>query len=82
MGILYQIMGNDGRGDWKEFREGPKKNQAVAAEDVRRVAQTYLTVENRGVATYTRKGGAAPARALRAGASARGRARERGEVTR
>ena len=55
MGILYQIMGNDGRGDWKEFSEGPKKIQTVTAADVRRVAQTYLTKENRGVATYTRK---------------------------
>jgi predicted Zn-dependent peptidase len=61
MGILYNIMGNDGRGDWREFREGPKKIQAVTAEDVRRVAETYLTKENRGVATYTRKGGV-PAR--------------------
>ncbi len=61
MGILYQIMGNDGRGDWKEFSEGPKKIQTVTAADVRRVAQTYLTKENRGVATYTRKAGAAAA---------------------
>jgi predicted Zn-dependent peptidase len=67
MGILYSLMGNDGRGDWKEFREGPKKIQAVTAEDVRRVAQTYLTKENRGVATYTRKGGAAPRRPGRPG---------------
>jgi predicted Zn-dependent peptidase len=67
MGILYNIMGNDGRGDWREFREGPKKIQAVTAEDVRRVAETYLTKENRGVATYTRKGGAAPRRPGRPG---------------
>lgn len=59
MGILYQLMGNEGRGDWKEFNGGPKKVQAVTSEDVRRVAQTYLTKENRGVATYTRKAGAA-----------------------
>ena len=37
MGILFQLMGNEGRGDWKEFSEGPKKIQAVTAEDVRRV---------------------------------------------
>ena len=59
--ILLQLMGNEGRGDWKEFNEGPKKIQAVTAEDVRRVAQTYLTKENRGVATYTRKAGATTA---------------------
>jgi predicted Zn-dependent peptidase len=59
--ILLQLMGNEGRGDWKEFNEGPKKIQAVTAEEVRRVAQTYLTKENRGVATYTRKAGAAAA---------------------
>jgi hypothetical protein len=57
--ILLQLMSNEGRGDWKEFLEGPKKIQAVTAEDVRRVAQTYLTKENRGVATYTRKAGPA-----------------------
>ena len=60
MGILYQLLGNDGRGDWREFRDGPKRIQAVTAEDVRRVARTYLTKENRGVATYTRKGGTPP----------------------
>ncbi len=59
--ILLQLMGNEGRGDWREFNGGPKKIQAVTAEDVRRVAQTYLTKENRGVATYTRKAGAATA---------------------
>ncbi len=59
--ILLQLMGNEGRGDWKEFNDGPKRIQAVTAEDVRRVAQTYLTKENRGVATYTRKPGAAAA---------------------
>ncbi len=58
--ILLQLMGNEGRGDWREFNEGPKKIQSVTAEDVRRVARTYFTKENRGVATYTRKAGAAP----------------------
>ena len=61
MGILYQLMGNEGRGDWKEFNEGPKRVQAVTSEDVRRVARTYLTKENRGVATYTRRAAAAGA---------------------
>jgi predicted Zn-dependent peptidase len=59
--ILGQLMGNEGRGDWKEFNAGPKKIQAVTAEDVRRVVETYLTKENRGVATYTRKAASAGA---------------------
>ena len=67
MGILYNLMGNEGRGDWKEFRDGPKKIQSVTADDVRRVARTYLTKENRGVATYVRKGGAPPRRPGRPG---------------
>ena len=75
-----QLIVNDGHGDWREIREGPKKIQAVTAEDVRRVAQTYLTKENRGVATYTRKGGAAPRRPGRPGGpppGPRGRPRRR-----
>ncbi|HEX7580965.1 MAG TPA: pitrilysin family protein, partial [Thermoanaerobaculia bacterium] len=58
MAILIQVLLNDGLGDWREINEGPKRIQAVSAEDVRRVAQTYLTKENRGVAVFTRKGGA------------------------
>ena len=59
--ILFQTMFNEGLGDWREINDGPKKIQAVTAEDVRRVAQAYLTKENRGVAIFTRKGGAAAA---------------------
>jgi predicted Zn-dependent peptidase len=61
MAILFQIISNEGLGDWREINEGPGKIQAVSAEDVRRVAQAYLTKENRGVAVFTRKGGAAAA---------------------
>jgi zinc protease len=74
MGILYNLMGNEGRGDWKEFRASPSKIQAVTAEDVRRVAQAYFTKENRGVATYTRKGGAPPRRPGRPGGTPQGAA--------
>ncbi len=59
MAILIQTLVNDGLGDWREINEGPKRIQAVTAEEVRRVAQTYLTKENRGVAVFTRKGSAA-----------------------
>jgi predicted Zn-dependent peptidase len=82
MGILYYLTEDEGLGDWKEFREGPKKVQAVTAEDVRRVAQTYFTKENRGVATYTRKGGAAPRRPGRPGGMQPPAAAPAGEVTR
>jgi predicted Zn-dependent peptidase len=57
MSILMQLIFNDGLGDWREINEAGPKQQAVTAADVRRVANTYLTKENRNVAIYTRKGG-------------------------
>lgn len=53
--ILVQLLIYDGLGDWREMNEAGGKIQAVTAEDVKRVARTYLTAENRAVATYTRK---------------------------
>lgn len=53
--ILMQLIFNAGLGDWREFNAAAAKYQAVTAEDVKRVAQKYLTKENRAVATYTRK---------------------------
>jgi predicted Zn-dependent peptidase len=55
--ILMQLIQNDGYGDWKEINEGGPKIQAVTAADIKRVANTYLTRENRTVGTYTRKPG-------------------------
>jgi predicted Zn-dependent peptidase len=60
MSILMQLIFNDGLGNWREINEAGPKQQAVTAADVRRVANTYLTRENRNVAIYTRKGGAKP----------------------
>ncbi|MCX6896759.1 MAG: insulinase family protein, partial [Verrucomicrobia bacterium] len=57
MGILINLLQNDGNGDWHEFDNAGKKIQAVTAADVKRVANQYLTKENRAVATYTRKPG-------------------------
>jgi len=57
MSILMQLIFNDGLGDWREINEAGPKQQAVTAGDIRRVAKTYLTKENRNVAIYTRKGG-------------------------
>jgi predicted Zn-dependent peptidase len=53
--ILYQLIRNDGEGDWREINEAGPKLQAVTAADVKRVANTYFTKENRTAAIYTRK---------------------------
>lgn len=53
--VLYQLIFNEGFGDWREINEAGKKIQAVSAADVQRVANEYFTRENRTVATYTRK---------------------------
>ena len=57
MSILMQLIFNDGLGDWREINEAGPKQQAVAAADIKRVANKYLTKENRNVAIYTRKAG-------------------------
>lgn len=59
MSILMQLIFNDGLGDWREINDAGPKQQAVTAADIKRVANKYLTRENRNVAIYTRKGGAA-----------------------
>ncbi len=45
--------------DWHELNESPKKMQAVTAADIQRVAKAYFDVNNRSVATFKRKAGAA-----------------------
>jgi predicted Zn-dependent peptidase len=60
MSILMQLIFNDGLGDWREINEAGPKHQEVTAADVKRVANTYFTKENRNVAIYTRKGITAP----------------------
>jgi predicted Zn-dependent peptidase len=57
MAIFMHLVQNDGNGDWKEVNESGPRIQAVTAEDVKRVASTYFTKENRAVAVYTRKPG-------------------------
>ena len=65
--ILLQLMVYEGYGDWREMNEGPRKAAAVTAEDVRRVARTYLTANNRAELFVSRKEGtlAAPPRAMK-----------------
>jgi predicted Zn-dependent peptidase len=58
--ILLQLMVNEAYGDWKEMNLGPKRLEAVTAEDVQRVAKTYLVKENQATALVSRKAGSAP----------------------
>jgi predicted Zn-dependent peptidase len=57
--IFLQVLQSEGEGGWREVNEAGPKIQAVTAEDVQRVVKKYFTKENRAVATYTRKAGAA-----------------------
>ena len=59
--ILMQLIRNDGEGDWRQINEAGPKIQAVTAADVKRVANTYFTKENRTVAIYNRKPGTSAA---------------------
>jgi predicted Zn-dependent peptidase len=58
--ILYQLIRNDGTGDWREINDAGPKIQAVTAADVKRVANQYFTKDNRTVGIYTRKQGSTP----------------------
>jgi predicted Zn-dependent peptidase len=60
MSILMQLIFNDGLGDWREINEAGRKQQAVTAADLRRVANKYFLKENRNVAIYTRKPAKSP----------------------
>jgi predicted Zn-dependent peptidase len=62
MRIHQQLIFSDGLGDWREINEAGPRNQAVTAADVKRVANQYLTKENRNVAIYTRKAGSPKAK--------------------
>jgi predicted Zn-dependent peptidase len=59
--LMIQLAYAEALGDWSEINKESAKIQAVTAEDVKRVANTYFGKNNRSVATYVRKAGAAPA---------------------
>ena len=55
--ILVQLIMYDGKGNWREINEAGDKIQAVAAEDIQRVVQTYFKPEKSAVGIYLRKPG-------------------------
>ncbi len=55
--ILFQLIFNEGLGDWHEVNTGGARIQAVSALEVQRVVARYFSKENRAVAVYTRKAG-------------------------
>jgi len=59
MAVLFQLIFNEGLGDWREVNNAAARIQAVTAGDLRRVAGEYFTRENRTVAIYRRKPGPA-----------------------
>jgi len=58
--IFIQLVSYTGVGDWRLINTSPERADAVTAADLQRVAREYLTKENRTVATFLRKEGAAP----------------------
>jgi predicted Zn-dependent peptidase len=57
--LLLQLLYYEGWGNWRYMNAWSEKTLAVTADDVRRVATRYFTVENRTVATYERRAAAA-----------------------
>ena len=57
--LLVQLGYSEGLGTWEEINDGPKRIDAVTADDIQRVAREYFGINNRSVATYRRKAGAA-----------------------
>jgi predicted Zn-dependent peptidase len=58
--VLIRYGVADGTANWRMADQVDEAVQRVTAADVQKVAQTYFTKENRAVAIWTRKGGAAP----------------------
>jgi predicted Zn-dependent peptidase len=55
--LMIQLAMAESMGDWSEINKESAKIQAVTAEDIKRVANTYFAKTNRSVATYVRKAG-------------------------
>jgi len=55
--LMVQLLWYTASGDWHYLNDSPAKFQAVTAEDVQRVANTYFTDTGRNVLWYFRKEG-------------------------
>jgi len=57
MGILFLLGRNTAYGDWSETNNNPDKCDAVTAEDIQRVANTYFASDQRNVLIIRAKAG-------------------------
>lgn len=53
--LMVQLLLRDNTRGWETINSDPARHQAVTAEDVRRVANTYFQPENRTIAVYYTK---------------------------
>jgi len=54
-GLMVQLLLRDNNRGWDTINNDPARHQAVTAEDIRRVANTYFKPENRTIAIYYTK---------------------------
>ncbi len=55
--LALQLLIYEGWGDWHFLNEAPALARAVSAEDLLRVAETYLVADGRNILWYSRKAG-------------------------
>ena len=53
--IMFQLLNDDGLGDWKMINTASEAVDAVTAADIQRAAKQYFTKETRAVGIFTRK---------------------------
>ena len=53
--LMYRLLMRDAYRGWETINSDPPLYESVTAEDIKRVANTYFTPENRAVAIYYRK---------------------------
>lgn len=53
--IMFQLLQNEGTGDWKRINTQAEEVDAVTPADIQRAAKQYFTKETRTVGVFTRK---------------------------